>query len=73
MEGSFYSSPVCVNNRLFCVAKNGDIFVLAAADKFELLARMSLGEPSYATPAVAGGVIYLRTVSHLYSLGGPGK
>ena len=73
VEGSFYSSPVCVNDRLYCVAKNGDIFVLAAADTFELLARLPLGEPSYATPAVAGGVMYLRTVSQLFSLGGPGK
>jgi outer membrane protein assembly factor BamB len=73
VEGSFYSSPVCVNDRLYCVAKDGDILVLAAADKFELLARMSLGEQSYATPAVAGGVMYLRTISQLYSLGGTGK
>jgi len=68
--GRFYGSPVCVGNRLYCIAKNGDVFVLAASSKFELLARVPLGEPSYATPAVAGGVMYLRTRSHLFSLGG---
>ena len=68
--GSFYGSPVCVNNRLYCIARNGDVVVLAASDKFELLARVPLGEPSYATPAVSGGVMYLRTRSHLFSLGG---
>ena len=41
-----------------------------AADKFELLARVPLGESSYATPAVADGVMYLRTHSRLFSLGG---
>jgi hypothetical protein len=32
VAGSFYSSPVCVNGRLYCVAKNGDVVVLADAD-----------------------------------------
>ncbi|MBN2476624.1 MAG: PQQ-binding-like beta-propeller repeat protein [Pirellulales bacterium] len=68
--GEFYGSPVRVGDRLFCIAKNGDVVVLAASDRFELLARAPLGEPSFATPAVSGGVVYLRTRSHLFSLGG---
>ncbi len=68
--GSFYSSPVCVNNRLYCVAKNGDVVVLAAADKFEMLGRVALGDKCFATPAIAGGVMYFRTYSQLFSLGG---
>jgi outer membrane protein assembly factor BamB len=71
--GAYYASPVWVNHRLYGVARNGDVVVLAAGDKFEILARTSLGEPSYATPAVAGGVMYLRTRSQLFSLGGTGK
>jgi len=71
--GSFYSSPVCVHDRLYCIAKSGEVVVLAAADHFEVLARVPLGEQSFATPAVAGGVMYLRTRSHLFSLGGKGK
>jgi len=70
VAGAFYGSPVWVNGRLYCIAKNGDVVVIAAADKFELLARVPLGELSYATPAVAGGVMYLRTQSQLFSLGG---
>lgn len=68
--GSFFGSPAWVSGRLYCIAKNGDVVVLAAADKFDLLARVPLGESSYATPAVAGGVLYLRTRSQLFSLGG---
>jgi len=67
---SFYSSPVCVNGRLYCASKKGVVFVLAAADKFELLAKVSLGEMCYATPAVCDGVMYLRTNTKLFSLGG---
>jgi len=66
----FYGSPVCVGGRLYCISKKGEVVVLAASDKFEVLGRVSLGEPSFATPAVADGVMYLRTRSHLFSLGG---
>jgi outer membrane protein assembly factor BamB len=66
--GQFYGSPVCVNNRLYCIAKNGEVVVIAASEKYEPLGRVALGEPSFATPAVAGGVMYLRTAGHLFSL-----
>lgn len=70
VRGAFYGSPVWVSGRLYCIAQNGDVVVLAAGDKFELLSRVPLGELSYSTPAVAGGVMYLRTQSQLFSLGG---
>ncbi len=70
VPGAFYGSPVWVDGRLYCIAKNGDVFVVAAGDKFELLARVPLGEPSFATPAVASGILFLRTRTQLFSLGG---
>lgn len=69
-SGSFHGSPVCVAGRLYCISRNGDVIVLAASDKFELLARVPLGESSSATPAIAGGVMYLRSRTQLFSLGG---
>lgn len=68
--GAFYSSPICVSGRLYCTAKNGEVVVLAASDEFAVLARNRLGEPCFATPAVADGVLYFRTHAHLISLGG---
>jgi len=70
VNASFYGSPVWVGGRLYCVAKNGDVVVLAAGDRFEVLARVPLGEPSFTTPAVAGGIMYIRTRGQLFSLGG---
>ena len=58
------------NKRAYSKAAMAAAGVLAASDKYELLARVPLGELSYATPAVSDGVMYLRTHSHLYSLGG---
>ncbi len=73
LGGSFYSSPVCVNGRLYCISKKGMLSVIAAAGKFELLAKLDLGEQCYATPAVADGVMYIRTNTKLFSLGGKKK
>ncbi|MDP6546872.1 MAG: PQQ-binding-like beta-propeller repeat protein [Phycisphaerae bacterium] len=70
---SFYSSPVCVNGRLYCASKKGVMYVIAADDKFKLLAKVNLGEQCYATPAVADGVMYIRTNTKLMSLGGKKK
>jgi outer membrane protein assembly factor BamB len=68
--GRFFSSPVWVDGRLYCITVDGDVVVLKAADTYELLAVNPLGEGSHATPAVAGGRMYLRTYSHLFSIGG---
>ena len=68
--GSYFGSPVRVRERLYCISRSGEMVVLAASDKYQLLARIPLGEPSQATPAVADGVMYLRTVSHLMAIGG---
>lgn len=72
VPGSYYASPVCVGNSLINVTRDGDgdVVVVAAADKFELVGRGKLGEGSHATPAVAGGRIYFRTFSHLIAVGG---
>jgi outer membrane protein assembly factor BamB len=68
--GEYLGSPVRVGDRIYCVARSGEMVVLAAAESFKLLARFDLGEPSNSTPALDGGVMYLRTVSHVMALGG---
>jgi outer membrane protein assembly factor BamB len=66
----FYGSPVWAEGRLYFISKRGVVFVIAAGDKYELLAQNDLGEPSFATPAVTRGTLVLRTVSHLMVVGG---
>jgi outer membrane protein assembly factor BamB len=68
--GNYSGSPVLVGDRLYAISMTGDVVVIAASDKYEELGRVSLGDPSRATPAVAGGRMYLRTEQYLYSLGG---
>lgn len=66
----FFGSPILACGRLYCISREGQCAVLAAGERYELLAKVNLGEPSHATPAVAGNVLYLRTVSHLMALAG---
>ena len=42
---------------------------LLAQDKLEVVAHNDLAEPIFATPAIVGGRLYVRTTGHLYAFG----
>jgi outer membrane protein assembly factor BamB len=65
-----YGSPVRVGDKLFCVEDDGKVYCLAASEKFQRLGVYDLKEDSRTVPAIAGGKMYVRTFSHLYSIGG---
>jgi outer membrane protein assembly factor BamB len=67
--GPYFGSPICVNGRLYNMTVRGDLVVLATGDLFKLIARIPLGEGTQATPAISGGRMYLRTATHLISVG----
>ncbi len=69
ISDSFYSSPIWAGGRLYGVSKKGVVYVIAASEKPELLSSVSLGESSFATPAIADGVVYFRTEAHVFCLG----
>ena len=69
VEGPFYGSPIALNGRLYNLTRRGELVVIGAGDAFEKIARIPLGEGSFATPAVSGGRMYLRTFTHLISVG----
>jgi outer membrane protein assembly factor BamB len=69
--GDYHSSPVRVGNRIFCASRGGEVVVLAADRKFQLLARNVLDEPCHATPAVANDRLYIRTEATLVCIGEP--
>lgn len=68
--GNFFCSPICINGKLYCTSLDGEVVVLDASADSEILARNDLGQPSKATPAVSGGVLYIRTESQVVSIGG---
>ena len=50
--------------------RSGIVTVFAAADSFQLLAHNGLDERCLATPAIAGGQLFIRTEKHLYCIPG---
>ena len=71
-EGPYYASPISIGGkggRLINITRQGELVILAADEKFRVIQRFPLGEASYATPAVSGGKLYIRTTSHLISIG----
>lgn len=68
--GNYYGSPVWVDGHLYCIDRRGYVAVIAAGREFKMISKTALGESSFATPAIADGVMYLRTKTQLFSLGG---
>ena len=68
-SNKIYGSPVWADGKLYCITAKGEVLVIKAAPTYELLAVNPLGEDSNATPAIADGRMYLRTYSHLISIG----
>ncbi len=70
-EAAFSGSPIRIRDRIYCLDEDGVVWVIAANEnKYELLAKNDLGEPTRSTPAVSGGKLFLRTYSHLICVGG---
>ncbi len=69
--GSYSASPILVGDRIFAISDDGEVVAIAASAKFEILGRNQLGELSRATPAAAGGKLFLRTLTQMTCIGNP--
>lgn len=67
---TYYASPVAGDGKIYLVSEHGTVVVLPAGGSLEPLSVTQLGENVYATPALAEGRVYLRTVSALYCFAG---
>ena len=65
-----WSSMLLAGERIYVPNQGGDVFVLRASPKFELLATNSVSEPTNASLAAAGDALYLRTDASLWCLAG---
>jgi outer membrane protein assembly factor BamB len=65
----FSASPVAADGKLYLSNEDGEMLVIAAGRKFELLATNSMGELLMATPALSEGVLYVRSAQSLFAVG----
>ena len=69
-QGSGFSgSPVASDGKIYLPSEDGDIFVVKAGDKFELLGKNSIGQLLMATPAISGGMMFVRGERDLFAIG----
>lgn len=72
--GVYVSSPVAAAGRLFITSNECKISVVRASAQWEPLAMNDLDDECFATPAIAGGRLFVRTRTALYAFAeGAGK
>jgi len=64
--GAYTSSPVAAEGKIYIASEDGKVTVLKAGAQWDVMRINDLDEGCYATPALAGGSIYLRTNDALY-------
>jgi outer membrane protein assembly factor BamB len=65
---AFTSSPIAADGKVYFASEEGNIFVLRAGPKYELVAQNEMGESVLATPAISEGTMIYRTQSQVMGL-----
>jgi outer membrane protein assembly factor BamB len=69
IPATFTASPVAFDNKILLTSEDGDTFIIKAGPTHEILGTNSIGEPVYASPAIADGRIFIRGEKNLYAIG----
>jgi outer membrane protein assembly factor BamB len=67
--GTYSSSPVLADEKLYLTNEDGLTTVLKAGPKFEILAENNLNDYTLSSPAISDGQIFMRTAQYLYCIG----
>ncbi len=68
VPATFTASLVGYGDRLLMTSEDGDTFVVKAGPKHEILRTNPIGEPVFASLALAQGTIYIRGEKHLFAV-----
>ena len=69
IPATFTASPVAFDGKILLTSEDGDTFLVKAGPKHEIVGTNSVGEPVYASPAIADGRIYIRGEKNIYCIG----
>ena len=69
IPATFTASPIAFDGKILLTSEDGDTFIVKAGPKHEIMGTNSVGEPVYASPAVAEGNIFIRGERNLYCIG----
>jgi len=68
IPGEYFSSPLVLGGKLYCLSRSGSMVVLSTGEKYQVLGKYEFGEATHATPAAADGLLLVRTLSHLFAV-----
>jgi outer membrane protein assembly factor BamB len=68
VPATFTASLVSYGDRILQTSEDGDTFVVKTGPSHGILRTNSIGEPVYASLALAGGTIYIRGERHLFAI-----
>jgi outer membrane protein assembly factor BamB len=68
LPSSFSASPVAADGKLYLSSEDGEVFVVRAGPKYELLATNSMNEALMATPAISDGIVLLRSQNFVFAV-----
>jgi outer membrane protein assembly factor BamB len=68
-SGTYSSSPVLADGKIYITSEDGLTTVLKAGPKFEVIAENDLSDYCLSSPAISDGQIFIRTAQHLYCIG----
>ncbi len=68
MKGKFHSSPVYANGHIYFNSTRGYTYVVKEGEELDIVAENKLEGEIWATPAIAGGAIFIRTKQYLYKI-----
>lgn len=69
IPATFTASPVAFEGKILMTSEDGDTFMIKAGPKHEVIGTNSVGEPVYASPAIADRRIFIRGEKNLYCIG----
>jgi outer membrane protein assembly factor BamB len=65
-----FASTLVAGGKVYVADETGTLTILAAAKEEKVLGEIRFGEPIFATPVIANGVLYVATKGHLVALQG---
>ena len=70
MNTSYNASPLYINGNIWFFSVKGEVLVLKAGRRYEIVAQNQMDSGIWATPAVLRNSMIIRTQDYLYRIGG---
>jgi outer membrane protein assembly factor BamB len=70
VTSDYNASPIYVNGNIWFFSVKGEVLVIKAGRKYEVVAKNQMDSGIWATPAILRNSVIMRTQKYLYRIGG---